>query len=67
MPSDLQDTRYPYRRRAELGRRQRAHAVVIVGAGPVGLTAALDLALRGIAFVVLDDDDTVSVGSRAIC
>ena len=43
------------------------HRVVVVGAGMVGLTAALDLARRGIGVVVVDDDDTVSVGSRAIC
>jgi 3-(3-hydroxy-phenyl)propionate hydroxylase len=43
------------------------HRVVVVGAGPVGLAAALDLALHGIPVVVVDDDDTVSVGSRAIC
>ena len=43
------------------------HPIVIVGAGMVGLTAALDLARRGQRVVVLDDDDTVSVGSRAIC
>ncbi|MBP7064611.1 FAD-dependent oxidoreductase [Ferrovibrio sp.] len=41
--------------------------VVIVGGGPVGLTAALDLAGQGIAVLLLDDDDTVSTGSRAIC
>ena len=44
-----------------------AHDVVVVGAGLVGLTLALDLARRGVAVVVLDDDDTVSTGSRAIC
>jgi 3-(3-hydroxy-phenyl)propionate hydroxylase len=41
--------------------------VVIVGAGPVGLAAAIDLAQHGVAALVLDDDDTVSTGSRAIC
>ncbi len=43
------------------------HPVVVVGAGPVGLTAAIDLALKGVAVVLLDDDKTVSVGSRAVC
>jgi 3-(3-hydroxy-phenyl)propionate hydroxylase len=41
--------------------------VVVVGAGPVGLAAAIDLAQRGVPVVVLDEDTTVSVGSRAIC
>ena len=43
------------------------HPAVIVGGGLVGLTLALDLAQRGVATVLLDDDDTVSTGSRAIC
>jgi 3-(3-hydroxy-phenyl)propionate hydroxylase len=43
------------------------YPVAIVGAGPVGLAMAIDLALAGIASVVLDDNDVVSVGSRAIC
>nr|MCU0951210.1 FAD-dependent oxidoreductase [Burkholderiaceae bacterium] len=41
--------------------------VVIVGAGPVGLCAAIDCALHGLPVVVVDDDDTVSVGSRGVC
>ena len=43
------------------------HPAVVVGGGLVGLILALDLAQRGVAVVVLDDDDTVSTGSRAIC
>jgi 3-(3-hydroxy-phenyl)propionate hydroxylase len=58
---------FPYRRPAELGAPGRRHAVVVVGAGPVGLAAAIDLGQRGVPVVVVDDDRTVSVGSRAIC
>lgn len=43
------------------------HPVAIVGAGPVGLAMAIDLAQRSIPVVVLDDNDKVSFGSRAIC
>lgn len=46
---------------------QDAAPVVIAGGGLVGLTAALDLARRGVRSVLLDEDDTVSLGSRAIC
>ena len=42
------------------------HPVVVVGAGPVGLTTALD-PRRGLRVVVLDDDYRLSTGSRAIC
>ncbi len=45
----------------------RRYPVVVVGAGPVGLAAAIDLAQSGVPVVVLDDDDTVSVGSRGVC
>ncbi len=41
--------------------------LVIVGAGPVGLAAAIDAAQRGLKPILLDDDDTVSVGSRGLC
>lgn len=43
------------------------HPVVIVGAGPVGMAAAIDAGQKGIRVLVLDDDNTVSVGSRAVC
>ena len=58
---------YPYHRPPELDGAVRHCGVVVVGAGPVGLTTAIDLAQRDIPVLVLDDDDTVSVGSRAIC
>ena len=43
------------------------HPVVVVGAGPVGLSMAIDMALRGQPVVVLADDNKFSTGSRAIC
>lgn len=43
------------------------HPVVVVGAGPVGLSLAVDLAQQGVQVVLLDDDARLSVGSRAIC
>lgn len=41
--------------------------VVVVGAGPVGIAAAIDLAQQGLPVLLLDDDDTVSIGSRGLC
>jgi len=62
---------WPFVVPAELeSRDRRRHPVVIAGAGLAGLTLACDLALRGIAVVVLDEDDTVGVrgaSSRGIC
>jgi len=59
---------YPYVTPAELqgGRVARAQ-VAIVGAGPVGLACAIDLAQHGIDTIIVDDNNTVSTGSRAIC
>lgn len=67
MPKTYDNPRYPYRRSPDQDAGTAHHPVIIVGAGLVGLTAAVDLATRGVASVVLDDDDTVSFGSRAIC
>ena len=59
---------YPYTRHADQDAHPPArHKVVVVGAGPVGLAAAIDLAQSGVPVVVLDDNDKVSFGSRAIC
>jgi 3-(3-hydroxy-phenyl)propionate hydroxylase len=43
------------------------HPVIIVGAGPVGLSLAIDLARKGQKVLVLDNDCKLSSGSRAIC
>ncbi|MDN3522933.1 FAD-dependent monooxygenase [Halomonas ramblicola] len=58
---------FPFVRPPELAGEAVRHRVAIVGAGPVGVTAALELARHGIASVVLDDKATVNDGSRAIC
>src|SRR3984893_3803290 len=43
------------------------HSVAIVGGGIVRLASALGLASHGVRSVLLEADDTVCVGSRAIC
>jgi 3-(3-hydroxy-phenyl)propionate hydroxylase len=45
---------------------QPLHPVVIAGGGPVGLTAALELARFGVPCVLLESEQQVSEGSRAI-
>ncbi|SEJ87688.1 MULTISPECIES: FAD-dependent oxidoreductase [unclassified Variovorax] len=65
---DYQSLRFDYRHHADQDAATPArHPVVIVGAGPVGLTLAIDLALRQVPVVLLDNDNTLSSGSRAIC
>jgi 3-(3-hydroxy-phenyl)propionate hydroxylase len=65
---DDQTLSFEYTRSADQQAASPArHPVVVVGAGPVGLSAAIDLAQQGIPVVLLDDDDTLSSGSRAIC
>lgn len=59
---------YNYRRSRDQDRTAPArHPVVVVGAGPVGLSAAIDLAMRGVPVVLLDDSDRIGEGSRGIC
>jgi len=58
---------FPYVAPPGLSAPEPRHAVAIVGAGPIGLAMAIDLAQRGVKSVVLDDNNVVSVGSRAIC
>jgi 3-(3-hydroxy-phenyl)propionate hydroxylase len=68
MPLDYQRLAFDYRPSSdESATRPPHHPVVVVGAGPVGLAAAIDLAQSRIPVVLLDDDNTLSVGSRAIC
>ncbi len=65
---DYQAMEFAYEKCADQAAGQRVtHPVVVVGAGPVGLSTALDLARRGLHVVVLDDDFRLSTGSRAIC
>jgi 3-(3-hydroxy-phenyl)propionate hydroxylase len=65
MPYDYRP--FPYTAPPGLTAPEPRHKVVIVGAGPIGLALAIDLAQYGVASVVLDDNNVVSVGSRAIC
>ncbi len=58
---------YPFVAPLGLSETEPRHPVAIVGAGPIGLAMAIDLAQRGVKTVVLDDNNVVSVGSRAIC
>jgi 3-(3-hydroxy-phenyl)propionate hydroxylase len=65
---DYQTLTFPYRRSADQDTARPArHPVVVVGAGPVGLSLAIDLAQRGQRVLLLDNDHKLSAGSRAIC
>ena len=66
-PSKVQ---FGYRRHPDqdrAGTEVAEYPVVVIGAGPVGLSLAIDLAQRGQAVVLLDDADRIGEGSRAIC
>jgi 3-(3-hydroxy-phenyl)propionate hydroxylase len=68
MTLDYQTLEFDYARSTDQGAARPAHhPVIIAGAGPVGLSAAIDLAQRGIRVLLLDDDNKLSTGSRAIC
>jgi 3-(3-hydroxy-phenyl)propionate hydroxylase len=68
-------TDYPFKAAAHAARLpplrdgvdEQRHAVVIVGAGPVGLCAAIGLANHGVKSVLIEADASVCTGSRAIC
>ncbi len=66
--SDFQSPAFEYRRSPDQSAGTPAlHPVVVVGAGPVGLALAIDLAQRGVRVLLLDNDHKLSSGSRAIC
>ena len=59
---------YPYKAPTDLRASPPLRKpLIVIGAGPVGLAAAVDARLQGLEVLVLDDDKTVSVGSRAVC
>src|SRR5213592_3614820 len=63
-------TQFGYRRHPDqdrAGANVAEYPIVVVGAGPVGLSLAIDLAQRGQSVVLLDDADRIGEGSRAIC
>ena len=65
---DYQTLEFAYTPPPDLKAATPAHRpVVVVGAGPVGLSLAIDLAQRGQRVLLLDNDHRLSTGSRAIC
>ena len=63
-------TQFGYRRHPDqdrIGADAAQYPVVVIGAGPVGLSLAIDLAQRGLPVLLLDDADRIGEGSRAIC
>src|ERR1700728_4188566 len=67
---EVSKTQFGYLRHSDQDRREgdpAHHAVVVVGAGPVGLSLAIDLAQRGHQVLLVDDADRIGEGSRAIC
>jgi 3-(3-hydroxy-phenyl)propionate hydroxylase len=59
---------HPYNKVADQERASAVrHQVVIVGGGPIGLATALDLGLKGIKVLLLDDHEGAGAGSRALC
>jgi len=68
MAQDFVYPKFEYLTPPEISEQRAGHyPVVIVGAGPVGMSTAIDLAQRGQSVLLIDDDETVSVGSRGVC
>ena len=64
---DYQPCREQSGQSAEGGAEHATYPVIVVGAGPVGLATAIDIAQQGVPVVLVDDDCSLSTGSRAIC
>jgi 3-(3-hydroxy-phenyl)propionate hydroxylase len=60
--------KFDYRAPTDLmtGAPQR-RPLVVIGAGPIGLAAAIDARLQGLEVLLFDEEDSVSFGSRAVC
>lgn len=71
MLKTYQYPKFAYQRPPELSpaeyRQASTYPVIVVGAGPVGLACAIDLKAQGIDCLLIDEDDTVSIGSRGVC
>ncbi|HET9644117.1 MAG TPA: FAD-dependent oxidoreductase, partial [Burkholderiaceae bacterium] len=66
--AQIQAIQFDYRRSSDQdAARPVRDPIVVVGAGPVGLSLAIDLAQRGQRVLLLDNDNKLSTGSRAIC
>jgi 3-(3-hydroxy-phenyl)propionate hydroxylase len=66
--TDVRQLTFTYTRSPDQDRPQPAHhPVVIVGGGPVGLLAAIDLARKGQRSVVINSASSLSFGSKAVC
>lgn len=66
--AEVQAIEFAYTRSPDQDAAQPAqHPIVVVGAGPVGLSMAIDMAQRGHRVLVLDNDHRLSIGSRALC
>ena len=59
---------YPYHKSSDqTAAAPVRHPLVIVGGGPIGLAAALDLGRQGVPVLLLDDHEGAGLGSRALC